>query len=250
MKILIKILVLYVGLITFAYANICEDERMVNNILAQAKIKPSEGSMIDCKSDPMNEANVILAYVRPINIQDSEPSNFRLSILKFDRENLRLNDSYHSKEEIVSDAVSLTSIQLDTANYKINKTNRVLGVRLHYSLNSSVNPFSMTLLNLYDFQNKKQVLDSLIVKQYRAETDTRCNADVEERTSTLSMQNTLSNQAFDILLKSRIDHSIFEGTRENCKESKKPTTLQKFTLKFDGQQYRIPKPFKDEYLYK
>ena len=153
------------------------------------------------------------------------------------------------KEPLFSDAISLNSIELDTAPFIAVPDIRLVGLRLNYSGHSQPNPFSMTVLNLYDLKNKKTVLDSFIVTRYRAETDTRCNAEVEDRASTLSMQNIQSNQFFDILVKSRIDRSIFQGTRENCQEMTKPTTLEKFTLKFDGQQYQIPQAFKQEYRY-
>ena len=153
------------------------------------------------------------------------------------------------QKELISDAISLNSIHIDTANYKIHEANRALGLRLDYSGHSQPNPYSMTILNLYDLQNKVQILDSLIVERYRAETDTRCNADVEKRNSTLIMKNTQSKQMFDILVRSRIERYQSHGTTENCIDSKHRFAHQNFLLKFDGKQYQIPKQFKDEYRY-
>lgn len=250
MNITLKLLILQVFFTPTAFAYICESESLVLDVLKQAKIQPKESALIDCKSDSMDESNVIMAYAQSQTDQgDGTSGHYLLNIIKYNRGNVRLNYHYKVAEELVSDAISLNSIQLDTANYKISNSNRALGIRLNYSGHSQPNPFSMTVLNLYDLKNKKTVLDSFIVTRYRAETDTRCNAEVEDRASTLSMQNIQSNQFFDILVKSRIDRSIFQGTRENCQEMTKPTTLEKFTLKFDGQQYQIPQAFKQEYRY-
>lgn len=250
MRIFFKFISIYSLLIATAYAHICEDESIVALVLEQAKIKPAERDLFDCKIEPLNSSHVIMAYANWFpEIEDREEGSFELNLIKFNKENQKLIDQYRVAEPLISDAVALENIKLDTANYKISDSSRALGVRLSYRINSSVNHFSMTLLNLYEFNKRRQILHNLIVQRYSAETDARCNTDAEERSSIMLMQNKQSNQAFDILLKSRIDHSIFRRIKGGCKEFKKPTTLQTFRVKFDGQQYQIPKAFKDDYVY-
>ena len=245
-----KIVLISVLLSTNAYAKICESKSLVESVLKQAKIDSTEGDLMDCKLDPQNDSKVIMAYAKWLpDSEDEYSGHYVLNLLQFNQLNQRLIDQFQVVEPLISDAVHLNSIQLDTANYKFTNTNRALGLRLDYSLNSSVNPFSMTLLNLYDLKKKRQILHNLIVERNRAEMDRQCNAELEERTSVLVMQKLQSNQAFDILLKSRIEQSVFHGTRDNCKELKQPTSLQNFMLKFDGQQYQIPKRLKEEYQY-
>lgn len=250
MNITLKLLILQVFFTPTAFAYICESESLVLDVLKQAKIQPKESALIDCKSDSMDESNVIMAYAQSQTDQgDGTSGHYLLNIIKYNRGNVRLNYHYKVAEELVSDAISLNSIQLDTANYKISNSNRALGIRLNYSGHSQPNPFSMTVLNLYDLKNKKTVLDSFIVTRYRAETDTRCNADIEERKSILMMQKNKSKEYYDIQVHSNIDQYNFSGTSENCRESKHKISQQKFMLKFDGKQYQIPAQFKDEYLY-
>ncbi len=50
-------------------------------------------------------------------------------------------------------------------------------------------------------------------------------------------------------LRDRIQHYEMSGDLENCKETKRVSTQQRFTLKFDGRQYQIPQPYRDQYLY-
>ena len=236
--------------VAFAFEPVCESHTVVSDVLKQAKIKEDDRALIDCKIDPQNDMNVIMAYAPwfPENA-DEGAGDYRLYLLKFNKNNLKLTYQYQVAESLISDAISLDSIQLDTANYKINDSNRAFGLRLKYSGHSQPNPFSMTVLNLYDLKNKKTVLDSFIVTRYRAETDTRCNADIEERKSILMMQKNKSKEYYDIQVHSNIDQYNFSGTSENCRESKHKISQQKFMLKFDGKQYQIPAQFKDEYLY-
>ena len=235
-----------------AFANdVCKDDEQLERLLNQYKITANFNSdYISCKAMPDDSAQTLIAYAdRVADISDEGIGEFNLSFLTVDSTTHKLIMLNRIKEPLFSDAISLNSIELDTAPFIAVPDIRLVGLRLNYSGHSQPNPFSMTVLNLYDLKNKKTVLDSFIVTRYRAETDTRCNAEVEDRASTLSMQNIQSNQFFDILVKSRIDRSIFQGTRENCQEMTKPTTLEKFTLKFDGQQYQIPQAFKQEYRY-
>lgn len=156
---------------------------------------------------------------------------------------------YAVAERMVSDAISLNSIELDTANYKVTDSNRALGLRLNYSGHSQPFPFSMQVLNLYDLKNKKQILDSLIVERDRAETDMQCNADIEERASTLVMQSTQTKKYTDILVNSKIKRYQMQVINEDCQEVNHQLSQQRFVLKFDGKKYQFPKSFKDEYQY-
>lgn len=88
-----------------------------------------------------------------------------------------------------------------------------------------------------------------MVKQYSAETDTRCNANIEKRNSILIMQKNKTNQYFDIKVQSKIDQYKMSGTSEDCKESRHHYSQQSFLLKYSDDHYQIPKNFKDKYQY-
>ncbi len=249
-KIIFKISGLSFVLSGAAYAGLCDDHQVVNKVLKQAKITKAEQSLIHCKSDPVDDSTMIMAYAQWISVKDRpEEGEYYLDLIKFKPENLKVIDHYRVTEPMVSDAISLDSIELDTANYKVTESNRALGLRLNYSGHSQPNPFSMQLLNLYDLKNKKQILDSLIVTRDRAETDMDCNADAEERTSTLVMQKNQTKKYTDILVNSKIKRYQMQIVAEECQEVNHQFNQQRFTLKFDGNQYQIPQSYKDEYQY-
>ena len=235
-----------------ALANdVCKDDEQLERLLNQYKITANFNSdYISCKAMPDDSAQTLIAYAdRVADISDEGIGEFNLSFLTVDSTTHKLIMLNRIKEPLFSDAISLNSIELDTAPFIAVPDIRLVGLRLNYSGHSQPNPFSMTVLNLYDLKNKKTVLDSFIVTRYRAETDTRCNADIEERKSILMMQKNKSKEYYDIQVHSNIDQYNFSGTSENCRESKHKISQQKFMLKFDGKQYQIPAQFKDEYLY-
>ena len=235
-----------------AFANdVCKDDEQLERLLNQHKITANFNSdYISCKAMPDDSAQTLIAYAdRVADISDEGIGEFNLSFLTVDSTTHKLIMLNRIKEPLFSDAISLNSIELDTAPFIAVPDIRLVGLRLNYSGHSQPNPFSMTVLNLYDLKNKKTVLDSFIVTRYRAETDTRCNADIEERKSILMMQKNKSKEYYDIQVHSNIDQYNFSGTSENCRESKHKISQQKFMLKFDGKQYQIPAQFKDEYLY-
>ena len=249
-KAVLKIICLQFILIGAVSANICNNDQDVAKILSQTSIVNFEQSLMDCKFDPLDHSKVIMAYAQWIPVKDEpEQGAYYLNILKFNKADLKVFYNYVVRGSIVSDAISLESIQLDTANYNITRSNRALGVRLNYSGHSQPNPFSMQVLNLYDLKNKKKILDSLIIERYRAETDTRCNAAVEERSSTLMMQGNKTKNYSDIRVNSKLKSYEMRGTRDDCKEMNQKLSQQSFALKFDGQSYQFPKKLKDDYQY-
>ena len=237
---------------SLCFANtICPTESQIEQVLKQKHLSLHfDSNYLSCKVLPNNPNQVVIAYAEEIDTeQDQEPSDFQLTFLTLDATTLRVLDIYPVKNRLVSDAVELESIALDMANYAISENKNLVGIRANYMGRSQPNPYSTTSLNLYDLQNKKQLLDGLVVKQYTAETDTRCNANIEKRNSVLIMQKNKTNQYFDIKVQSKIDQYKMSGTSEDCKESKHHYSQQSFLLKYSDAHYQIPKNFKDKYQY-
>ncbi|WP_173911340.1 hypothetical protein [Acinetobacter sp. Marseille-Q1618] len=221
----------YIAMNTMAVAIDCTDESQLSAILKQAKISYSTSDLVDCKILPNQPNTQLIAYAEwRSEPHEPEVGDYILSLISWDQRQHKANDVYHVKEPLVSDAIALESIQLDTATYQLNSSLRAVGLRLNYRGYSQPNPFSMQLLDLYDLNNKRKILNSLIVNQYRAETDTRCNADIEERRSTLIMQKTQTNHFFDIELNGKIEKYEMYGTEKNCKKLKAQALQQKFIL--------------------
>ncbi|MEG0486801.1 MAG: hypothetical protein RR575_02580, partial [Acinetobacter sp.] len=63
------------------------------------------------------------------------------------------------------------------------------------------------------------------------------------------MQNKQSKNYSDIQVNSKIKSYEMVGTREDCKEINQKLSQQSFVLKFDGQEYQLPKKYQDDYQY-
>lgn len=242
----------FLSISTASFAqNFCQNHVQIEKILLKNKITTNfDSNYFSCKSLPTNPQVALIAYADwVVSPQDENSGDYNLTFLSVDHQTQKIENIYSVEELITSDAIELSSIALDLAAYNVSKNKRLIGLRLNYSGHSQPNPYSMTLLNLYDLQNKKQVLDSLIVDQYQVETDTRCNADIRTRKSILSLQNTQSKAYFDIRVLSKIDQYQMSGTQEHCVESKHKLSQHSFLLKFDGKKYQLPKVFRDEYQY-
>lgn len=258
MRSILKFILLALLLISTADAEIYENETAIAYALRIANIQVREGDKIDFKFDPRNNTQLFVSHAHLIDdsaehstehVDQDATGRYSLNIYTFDMNRKKLIDQYKVKESLISDAISLDSIQLDTAAYKINDSNRALALRLNYSGHSQPNPFSMQVMNLYDLQNKKNLLEGLIVERYRAETDTRCNADIEKRKSVLMMQKTQSKHYYDIQVRIQMDHYQYTGDTDNCKASKHTLSQHSFVLKFDGTRYQLPQQAKDDYEY-
>lgn len=240
----------YITLSSMAFAIDCNNESQLSAVLKQANLTYATSDLVDCKILPNEPNTQLIAYAQwHSDPRETEQGDYVLSLISLDHQKNKVEDVYHVKETLVSDAIGLESIQLDTGAYLLNSSLRAVGVRLNYHGHSSPNPFSMQLLDLYDLNRKRKVLNSLIVNLYRGETDTRCNADIEERKSSLILQKIQTNNFFDIQLNSKIEKYEMYGNEKNCKEIKRKKSQQKFILKFDGQQYQLPKLYKNEYQY-
>ena len=244
---LVMFLLLQLFIPSFVYAFDCENEQNIGHVLSQVDLEFHARDLISCKVNPQNKNQLLIAYAVLQYDQNSEMGDYQLYILGVNNKKV---DYFYSVEKIlVSDVVELSSIEWDFAPYFVELNHRVVGLRLNYFLRSQVYPYGSTVLNLYDLDNKKHILDSMIVKEYQVDTDTRCNADIKERKSVLVMRPTKTYGYFDIQVRSQLEYYEMRGNEEHCIEINRKTSKQNFLLKFNGLRYVIPTSYKKDYQY-
>ena len=243
-------LVLQCWVISSVYAFDCENEQNIEDVLKQVDLKFNSGNLISCKVNPQNKNQLLIAYAVQKFIDDeSEVEGYQLYIIGMNNKNRQVDYFYPVEKILVSDAIELSNLQWDLAAYNINRSTRAVGLRLGYFGRSRANPYSSEVLNLYDLDHKKQILDGLIVKLYAGETDTRCNADIKERKSVLVMQPTTTYEYFDIQVRSQLEYYEMSGNEDHCIEINRKTSKQNFLIKFNGLRYVIPTSYKKDYQY-
>lgn len=118
---------------------------------------------MDCKADPENPSEMIMAYAAwKADHEDAGIGSYQLKILKFTQNGSKVKYMFDDQDELNSDAVALEAIHLDTANYRMTKENRALGVRFKYAVQSRANPSTFSLFSLYNLKNKQKILIDLL----------------------------------------------------------------------------------------
>lgn len=228
---------------SWAYADICEDDTFTDAILKQAHLQNIPGHLADCKRLPQQADRAVLLYQRAFNTEDSpeQPVSYQINLLTVDTQRVRLIDHYIDSDEYVTDAIVLDSMWLDTAAYQLNPKLRAIGVRVYYHGSSQVNPYSYTLLNLYDLEKKKKRLNNLRVSLSKGSNDGRCNAEDHDRGSTVVILNTQHNGMADLRINTKETNEVFRWVNEECIQADYNESKRSHSLKFNGQNYVIPR---------
>lgn len=146
---------------------------------------------------------------------------------------------FHEDKAWTSDAVSLETIVIDFAPYKLNSTTRAFGIRTRYSGSSRPNPYSVEYISLFYPENNKliRVLKDFTIYSYTGEWDTNCNGEFYSENKFLIISDEKTNNFNNII--SKVTYTTITRTFENddCKDEEK---VEKKTgvLKFKEGEYK------------
>ena len=231
-----------------AYALDCDNQLQMKNILAQVNLNYDSSALFSCVAHPREKQQTLIAYaVQQSLIEDID--DFKLYLLSVNHKTNQVKYFYPVAQSLTSDGIELYKIQWDLATYNINHATKAVGLRLTYNGRSRANPYSSEVLNLYDLEQKQQILHGLLVKLYESETNMRCNENTRERKSVLVMRPTKTYGYFDIQVRSQLEYYEMRGNEEHCIEINRKTSKQNFLLKFNGLRYVIPTSYKKDYQY-
>lgn len=245
MKILLLSLLLILSLDIYAFS--CEDQEQLKTLLIQSDHDLKNGYIGDCRKDPTEANRLLVAWRQSVNdSQDDEPSAQRINILTVDQLSGKIKRKYLDPHIYESDALNLGSIQFDLAAYQLNPKLRAVGLRVFYHGMSRANPWDYTLLNLYDLENHKKLLDRLLVNELQGENDGRCNSEYQVQRSTVAVLPLKKNQIYsDLNVQSKLSVEGAKGDENQCDDYEKNQGKRMHRLIFDGTQYVIPKVLQD-----
>ena len=146
---------------------------------------------------------------------------------------------YYEEEAWTSDAIKLTSINVDTGIYTLNNETRAFGIAASYSGSSQPNPHHHTELSLFIKSNKslKKVLNNYTTTSFGGEWDMKCVGEFEDISSTIIIDTQNKNKNFnDLLIKDKITRTKNTVVNEDCVE-KNTTTYKTKRLKYNGITY-------------
>lgn len=201
-------ILIFCFLFTFYFSQINNREE---NVLTELKVKvENNDDILYSEKKIPNSENYILC-LPIINNQDNGLINYDLYIIICNNQGEILK-KYVELNSISSDAIALTSTEIDTANYLIKEDTRAFGIRLNYRNNSQPNPYSNQTLLLFYEKGKtiKKVLDYQIY-EYHGEWDLNCNGEFEEKTGYISFEKSVINGFKNLKIRTKVEKRFLTG---------------------------------------
>ena len=174
-----------------------------------------------------------------INKDDYENySDYDAYIVIVDNRNGKILNKFYESYAWSSDAINLTSIEIDTGLYNLNENTRAIGIRINYSGSSRPNPYSETSLSLFIPENKKltRILKDLSISEFHGEWDTNCSGEFEESNSIVDVEKIKSNNFYNLIIKTKMKKTKNIPTNDDCIEKIKYSESIK-KIKFNGKSY-------------
>lgn len=237
------------GLPMMSYASVCDSNTAIQQLLAQTG-KYSENGYYDCRALPHQTGYSMLAVAEfKQDDEDEYSGEYFLNLFKINDQTKQITARFRDPNAYISDAIRFSGIILDTAAYQLNPQQRAIGVRVNYEGSSRVNPYNLNTLSLYDFEKRQRVLSNLNTELNHGENDGGCDGDWKKHTAVLHMLNSKSKGMADIKVTVNIKSFETKMVKGECTDVENKAEKISFVMKFDGQQYQIPKPFKETYHY-
>lgn len=129
---------------------------------------------------------------------------FNMNVLLV-QDNNKLLYQLREDHDINSDAVALSSVQIDTAPYFVREKSRAFGIRLSYSGSSRVNPYGSKTINFYEIKEGRlvNILNEFNMARGEGENNGADTGEWEDQESILVMSSKKTNDYYDITVKTR-----------------------------------------------
>ena len=164
---------------------------------------------------------------------------FDAYILVVESETGKIISKFFEPKAWTSDAVVISSIEIDTAPFTLNSKARGFGIRVNYSGSSRPNPYNQTDFSLFiiNGDSLKRVLKDYPISEGHGEWDTNCAGKFENVESVISIGKQKSYGFNNIIIKQKITKTKNSKIKDDCKE-KSTIKHKSITLKFNKREYK------------
>lgn len=231
-----------------AQASVCEQEALIEQALQKAG-KSQDSEFTDCKVLAHQPQSAVIAVAQGKFDDQHGMGEYSIHLIQVDSKTGAIKTVYTDPTKIISDAITFSGLTLDTAAYQLNPSTRAIGLRFSYTGSSRISPYALQTMTLYDLDRKQKVLSDVLVGLDRGEWDGRCNGKWEDYKITLQMLNSKSQQYADIKVNAIINEKETTDVLGGCEDANPKQNKLSFVLKFDGQQYQIPKQYREQFTY-
>jgi len=206
-------------------------------------------TFVDCKVWPADPTKTLVALVNPQNVPDSDAlhrGHYDLEMLVLETSSGTVLQNLFRKDALVTDAMILLNIRLDTARYILAPGVIAFGVRAYRRA-----PFDdeMQDMNLYVIQENKlkPILNNLMMYELytgRAADSREHDCSSTDSSRTLAIAKT-STQGYADLIVQEKKSVRGAGSKDDCSDAKTRTSSRQYILHFDGSSYVLPTQLQD-----
>ncbi len=196
-----------------------------------------------CKPWPANPAQTLAVLPIPQKEGDPDSTVYDVEVLLADSNTGAILAHSYEPSAIISDAVSLQGISLDTARYQLSAQQRAFGVRTSYAGSSRVNPYGADTLSLYVVEGAKlrRVLDNLQVHANDGEWDGNCAGHFSDTVRTLALGPAGASGYATLQVAEKTVLTTQKPAGNECPSVDKPGAHASYTLQYEGSAYTVPK---------
>jgi hypothetical protein len=228
---------------TFAQAQ--NDQTLIDNVVKNLSLKPEaiNAEFTVTKPHPENKNATLVLLALPQG-EDEDAFTLDIYLVLADTKTGAILCSLAEKERYTSDAIRLTSFQIDTAPYKLATNVRAIGIRASYTGSSRPNPFGEETLSLYIQQGKTfvKVLHDFVTYQSTGEWDTNCAGSFSTSKSVLIILPEKTNGYSNIQVNTKTTETENIVKNEDCISSDTETkSTQKLIFNLKENQYQATK---------
>ena len=220
-----------------------DSDFLLEKILKQLHIsaKERELELITQKELPYMKGNSVFVIPKIVNGDEYDVEIFDVYVLIVENETGKIIRNFYEKEGLVSDAVHLENIEIDTAPYRLNSETRAFGVRVNYRGSSRSNPYSSEEISLFiprGDSSLARVLKDYKIAGFGGEWDTNCEGAFTETKSVLIMSNQQTCGFYNIEVKSTITDTVNELTEENDCDYEETVEYDSQILRYIDGEYK------------
>lgn len=237
----IILLLLFIGTLSFG-----QTDKIEEAIMKETNADGSFNYKYDIKVLPNDPSKSIAAVSKSDDDDDEGIYDTDLILLLIDNASQKILAKLIEKDRFSSDAVMLTGIELDLANYSVADGVTAFGIRDSYETQSQPNPYASHNLSLYIIKGDtfQPLLEGFQTYIFRGETDMKCYFDGIEADSVLIMQKNKTNGYYDIKVRTDITALKTRNPKkkdDDCINLDKKLKPAYRTLQFSKGQYRLKK---------
>ncbi len=233
----------YLTLLLYFFTSVSfSQENPLEEVIKKAtEYEKSDYYNIEIKKLPDHPNLSVAGVIRNEKQEGQESYDVDLVLLLIDNVSQKIISQHIEKRKYSSDAIGLSGISLDMANYKVTDNWRAFGVRDSYIGSSQPNPYDTGNLSLYIIKDNKfqLILNKFEVYESSEEWDMSCYFDGKQTNSVFIMQKTKTNGYYDIKVSTVKTLRKSRKKGNDCVDSETKLKPTYKTLKFVGGKYAL-----------